>query len=311
MKRYASELPDFVDLLVAAAAWKNLPPGIVEKDYYLTRSLSALTTALGGQFVLKGGTSLSKGWNLLERFSEDIDLLLKVQTDSGNIPGGERDRRLKRACAILENADELRLVEKLRSEKGIHRGAVFSYPRRVDVLSGLSAVIKLEAGTRGRAFPAVVKPIRSFVGEFAAAQKQTGLAQDLVPFKLELLDVRRTFVEKLFAVHHAFVENHAMGQTRHYYDLYRLCQLSEVSDFAGSEEYKATVADVRAVSEEHFPGSAFPEGNSFAASSALVPIGDELEILARNYQREHHLFFVKPPELSEILAVVNQLLPRL
>jgi len=59
----------------------GVPPPIVQKDYYLTRALSLLSRGHARQFVLKGGTSLTKGWNLLERFSEDLDILLKVKSD--------------------------------------------------------------------------------------------------------------------------------------------------------------------------------------------------------------------------------------
>jgi predicted nucleotidyltransferase component of viral defense system len=72
---FASDLPDFADLVQAVAGAKKVPPGIIEKDYYVVRVLRALCDSLPDQFVFKGGTSLSKGWNLLDRFSEDIDLL--------------------------------------------------------------------------------------------------------------------------------------------------------------------------------------------------------------------------------------------
>jgi predicted nucleotidyltransferase component of viral defense system len=51
----------------------------VEKDYYAMRALRTLQQNLAGQFIFKGGTSLSKGWNLIDRFSEDLDLLFRVE----------------------------------------------------------------------------------------------------------------------------------------------------------------------------------------------------------------------------------------
>jgi predicted nucleotidyltransferase component of viral defense system len=70
---YASDLSDFKDLLRAVADSKRQRAAIVEKDYYLCRALHALSAGHAGEFILKGGTSLSKGWNLLDRFSEDLD----------------------------------------------------------------------------------------------------------------------------------------------------------------------------------------------------------------------------------------------
>jgi predicted nucleotidyltransferase component of viral defense system len=94
---YASDLPDFKDLLRAVADSKRQRTAIVEKDYYLCRGLHALTANHRGEFLLKGGTSLSKGWNLLDRFSEDLDILVRTEADWGK---SKRDTRLKR-CGML------------------------------------------------------------------------------------------------------------------------------------------------------------------------------------------------------------------
>jgi predicted nucleotidyltransferase component of viral defense system len=56
---------------------------IVEKDYYLCRALRALSAGHAGEFILRGGTSLSKGWNLLDRFSEDLDILVRSEAAWG------------------------------------------------------------------------------------------------------------------------------------------------------------------------------------------------------------------------------------
>jgi predicted nucleotidyltransferase component of viral defense system len=81
--QFASDLSDFPDLLGAAAEYAKLPDTIVEKDYFVVRALRALCEQIQGQFLFKGGTSLSKGWNLLQRFSEDIDLLFRVEDGKG------------------------------------------------------------------------------------------------------------------------------------------------------------------------------------------------------------------------------------
>jgi predicted nucleotidyltransferase component of viral defense system len=65
MTKFASDLEDFQDLVESTARFKNLPDTIVEKDYYVVRALRALNDEIAAQFIFKGGTSLSKGWNLL------------------------------------------------------------------------------------------------------------------------------------------------------------------------------------------------------------------------------------------------------
>jgi hypothetical protein len=55
---------------------RKLRPAIIEKDYYVTVALRIIAAAAPDKIIFKGGTSLAKGWNLIERFSEDIDIFL-------------------------------------------------------------------------------------------------------------------------------------------------------------------------------------------------------------------------------------------
>jgi predicted nucleotidyltransferase component of viral defense system len=77
------EHPDFDQAVLLAAAHfeaKGLRPAIVEKDYFVTEALRSVARVAGDRVIFKGGTSLSKGWDLIDRFSEDIDLFLDPQT---------------------------------------------------------------------------------------------------------------------------------------------------------------------------------------------------------------------------------------
>ena len=55
---------------------RGLRPALIEKDYYVTEALRKIAEVVGDRVIFKGGTSLSKGWNLIRRFSEDIDIFL-------------------------------------------------------------------------------------------------------------------------------------------------------------------------------------------------------------------------------------------
>ena len=70
---FLHDLPDVKELFEVIAKEKQVLPAIVEKDYWLMHCLWGLQQQ-GFQFELKGGTSLSKGFNIIERFSEDIDI---------------------------------------------------------------------------------------------------------------------------------------------------------------------------------------------------------------------------------------------
>ena len=92
----------FEELLIGAANELAIPTNIIEKDYYVTIALKSLSEKLG-DMVFKGGTSLTKCYQLLDRFSEDIDI---SYTAESGIPGEARKRQLKNA--IVATMEELK-----------------------------------------------------------------------------------------------------------------------------------------------------------------------------------------------------------
>jgi hypothetical protein len=92
------EHPDFDQAIQRAADHhqvRGLRPAIVEKDYYVTEALRHVAAVAGDHVIFKGGTSLSKGWGLIDRFSEDIDLFLDPRTFAPPLGGQRLDRELK------------------------------------------------------------------------------------------------------------------------------------------------------------------------------------------------------------------------
>ena len=74
------EHPEFEQVMLRAAEEFKLSEQFIEKDYYVTEILRIVARTLGERAIFKGGTSLSKGWNLIDRFSEDIDLFVNPQS---------------------------------------------------------------------------------------------------------------------------------------------------------------------------------------------------------------------------------------
>ncbi len=79
---YLHDHPDFADLIRIVAADKSIDPVLVEKDYWIMHALFGLQQ-IGLLFELKGGTSLSKGYGIIARFSEDIDIRIEPPKDMG------------------------------------------------------------------------------------------------------------------------------------------------------------------------------------------------------------------------------------
>jgi len=304
--RYASDLKDFGDLIRATSEALHLPADAVEKDYYVVRALRALRDDLDGKFLFKGGTSLSKGWGIIDRFSEDIDLLFRSRHQQQDLSKGQVDRLLLRAKDIVGQTPGFTLINTNRS-KGVSCSCSFSYPRQYKSIAAVGDTVLLEMGCRGGTQPSKFRTIRAFVTDFLQKRHQTTIAEDLTEFEVECLDVTRTFVEKLFAVSAAFAKNRAAGRTRHYYDLYKLAGLSEVRAFIESPAYVEAFDDVRRFSEMYWPGNVFPPERNAGKCEALAPNGADFQELKHNYARERDLFFQEPPTIGEILERLQRL----
>src|SRR5450631_4877477 len=98
---YLHNHPQFTDLIRIVAAEQGIDPGLVEKDYWIMHGLYGLQQ-LGLTFELKGGTSLSKGFQIINRFSEDIDIRIEPPAEM-DVKNGKNQtrRRTSRAARIF------------------------------------------------------------------------------------------------------------------------------------------------------------------------------------------------------------------
>ena len=96
------EHQDFDQAVLAAAKHFGLQESLVEKDYFVTEALRIIAQFAGDKVIFKGGTSLSKGWNLIDRFSEDIDIFLDPVGYQPELTKRGIDRELKRMRDAVE-----------------------------------------------------------------------------------------------------------------------------------------------------------------------------------------------------------------
>jgi len=168
------EHPDFEQAILQAAEYfraQGLRSAIIEKDYYVTEALRAIaavanTTNTGSKIIFKGGTSLSKGWSLIQRFSEDVDIFL--DPPAFEPPLGKRaiDRELKRIRDAVGAHRALTFVEEeSQTIGGFGRNDRFSYEQRFGGPGEVANRVLLEAGTAsGRESTAVVE-LSSYLGQ--------------------------------------------------------------------------------------------------------------------------------------------------
>jgi hypothetical protein len=286
---------DFEQLVVRAAEHfksRGLRPAILEKDYYVTEALRIVAGA-GDRTIFKGGTSLSKGWNLIDRFSEDIDIFLDPAAFKPPLGKRAIDRELKVLRDAVAKYPAFTFVkEESQTIGGFGRNDRFSYVQRFGGPGEFANRVLLEAGTASGREPTVSVELRSYLSEFLSAHGVSMGAEDEAPFSMRLLHFRRTFVEKMFAIH-SKVEILKRDRTplatyaRHYYDLAQLANQPDVIGMLKSDEYAAIKADYDNISKTHFPNSYFwPADMKFANSEALFPPDALAATLAVEYEAQ-------------------------
>lgn len=322
-----ADAPEFEDIIRAAADYHGLLPDLVRKDYWVTRVLRAIATYRGqrGRVLFKGGTSLSKGWKLIDRFSEDIDLLL-TGPDFGPPPAGkgERERHFKALRARIEAETPLRLPDRasltreeldfLYLRADLHCDIRYPLPGTEAHRTGPSTDwLLVEMGYRGGAHPHTPRPITSLLADFLDTQPDArgalaAYADDLAPFHMELLKPERTFAEKLLALHVAMsagVEGTRRVRTRHYYDIARLVERSpDVRASLECGEIVALVRDAARVSNAYFGAAIDTEALYSSESPALNPTPDQVRVLRASYANplEQALYYRDRMSFDDILA---------
>lgn len=290
------EHPDFEQAIIRAAEYfrpRGLREAIIEKDYFVTEALRIIEQEAGSKVIFKGGTSLSKGWGLIERFSEDIDIFLDPSAHEPPLGTNAIDRELKRLRDVIGKHPGLTFVPKeSQTIGGFGRNDRFEYGQRFAGAGEIRNRVFVEAGTASGNEPTERVNLQSYVGQFLLETGFSLGADDERGFEMRILHFRRTFVEKMFAIH-AKVE--AFKQTgkeigsyaRHYYDLFCLAERPEVLAMLKSEEYGTIKTDYDRVSREHFEKSyVAPADMRFANSDALFPASNLRDMIASGFDAQ-------------------------
>ena len=286
--RLLCERDDFPELLEATAEHFGIPNvAIVEKDYYVTEALRAIAQACGERTIFKGGTSLSKGWKIIARFSEDIDLYVDKE-DRGK---KATNTLFKTVESVIEALPIFDKSEKIGSIDGVARSSKFRY-NAANRLDGMDHAVLLEAGIQSGTYPVEHRTLTSLLGEFLDVRGIPCDTDDREPFGMNLLHFRRTFVEKMLALHHK-VERDLLeagkplgSYARHYYDLSQLIERPEVRQMLNSVEYVEILENYQTLTSSYFPRQLLPSRMSLRDSKALFPYAGLAKILERDYKVE-------------------------
>lgn len=267
MNWYREHSKEWKEIIETVAREIGKPEIMVEKDTIQSMFLLELSKA-DLPFVFKGGTSLSKAYNLIDRFSEDIDL-------SMNRKPTESERKASKKL-IIDIGEALGMIlanpDKIKSRHDYNM-YIFKYG---SLFTEMPMEIIIETSYYQTVYPVEKHEVESFIGRFC---EEKGICLP-IPFEaarvcMNVQSVKRTFVDKIFAVCDYRIQNMQDRDSRHLYDI---CKL--VGQIEMDEEMDILVDEVR---EDRM----FSKNNPSAQLEYVIPeMLDEI-IRTRFYESDY------------------------
>lgn len=318
------------DLFNAAAQKLGIGPVPLEKDFWVCWTLRELFSLpdISDHLIFKGGTSLSKVWRAIPRFSEDIDVSLSKEWlgfGGDNDPEQQKTRKQKgRKLEELATACARKIATELLPALRARATAVlgsdgwsitvsdddpqtvlFRYPTLLPALPGtayISREVKIECGARSDAWPADHKVIQPYVAE---AYPDTIRAAVVT---VRVLSIERTFWEKA-TILHAEANRPADKPTpgrfsRHYADLVALADHPDAAGAIARDDLRARVVEHKQV---FFPATWARYDTAVPGTFLLVPPEERLAQMATDYREMQIMYFKAPKPWAEIVARLTAL----
>ena len=218
----------FKEIIDQVATKNKLAPEIVEKDYYVTLILRLLSEKLDN-IVFKGGTSLSKGFHVINRFSEDIDVTFNEHI-------GESRRKKLKYHVLKGISEELSLPisnwDLIQSDRD-YNAYFFEYHSVFDFDNDkMPQHIKLETALGSYSFPTKIIEIKNHIGNYLdeIGKSEYSKKFKLDKFLMKLQSLERTYIDKVFALCDYYIEGKSKRYSRHLYDIYMLTPLLNFDD---------------------------------------------------------------------------------
>lgn len=340
-------------LCASAADWftqsrgVSVLPDVIEKDFWVTellRQLSQVSTVahaapVKGQYpaqvraIFKGGTSLSKAYGIIQRFSEDADVYLSMGKFPGSRPKGMADSPETPEFAIgnaridtimksiaIQIGEPLALTPEAQGNatSGVKRTYGYSYPRSSSATqadSGLKPFVQLDLVRMGTPTPNASREIGSMLAEYVRDEQPDVLNDftEFASFRIDVLAPERTLVDKLCIIDNLSArvqtgEYQLRWQARHYYDVALLLSTPSVIDCLQSQPgmVEQYANDAHTDSKKFRRSASVRPSDGFATSLAF----SDPKVVAhakQEYEREMAKLALAPfPDFDEVIATVHR-----
>ena len=227
----------FVDAINLASTRFAIVPSVAEKDYYVTMILKELSQRMPF-IVFKGGTSLSKCFKIINRFSEDIDITIDTKISQGQM------RKLKESIQDVARLLGLSIpnIDETKSRRNYNK-YLLQYKSVIDEEenSVIIPTVIMETSFTEISFPTEIHAVDSYIGEMMRAEAPDTIEQfQLNPFDMKVQGINRTLADKVFLLCDYYLKGTTDRHSRHIYDIYKLLPLVQQNS-----DFKALVHEVR------------------------------------------------------------------
>jgi len=309
---YLHENKDFSQLLRIIEEETNIMAGLVEKDYWIMHCLYGLKKQ-GYDFQLKGGTSLSKGYGIIYRFSEDIDLHINPPKEL-RINENPNNSNLQNIQKKKDYYDTLSNEIKIPGIIHVERDTVFDdtkrfnsggirlyYKQTIDPVEGVKQGILLEAG-----YDTVAPNNPVLISSWAYERAKSTSGIDIIDNRAKDIlcyDPRYTFVEKLQSISTKFRKEKNTGEVstnymRQYYDIYCLLGAKNIVEFIGTEEYNIHKKKRFPIEDFNIP--------VFENQAFLLNKHNLRKEFQKRYESTKALYYKGQPTFEELLQRIHQ-----
>ena len=312
-----------IEFLNQATELTGLPSVAIEKDWWVTLALNAsFSLPYSKNIVFKGGTSLSKGWNLIERFSEDIDLAIdrKFFGFDGDISKTQIKNLRKQSCEFTSTIFLADLTKILTEWEAIEECKLIAQPVKdsdrdpqvieihynsvIDTSAYLPQRVLIEVSSRSLMEPIEERQIISILSE-----NFPQLSFGTVPFAIPTVLPQRTFFEKIFLLHEEFSQKDEKIRidrlSRHLYDLEKLMDTEH-----GIEALKNTVLynNIVAHREKFNPLRGLDYANHIPSKIKIIPPEEVVKDYERDYEAmTSFMIYGEPLKFDHLIKRLLQL----
>ncbi len=304
----------FSDTLRAASQHLEIKLEFVEKDYWITLVLSRLAKSkYVDESVFRGGTSLSKGSNLIERFSEDVDIA--IINDKGKT--GNEIKTIIRTIEkeITPDLKELQM-DGVTSKGSRFRKSVFEYVTTEKGNANNKLIV--EINSFANPFPYQRLTIQSMVFDFLMQTSNEKYIKqyNLQSFEVNVLSKEQTLLEKMVSlIRFSFKENTVESiseKIRHFYDLYYLMKNPDCIEFVASGSFKKQFDTILQHDRAMFEESMGWQSKSISESPLMMDFSTLWKQLTEKHQTElSALAYRKIPDEKDVAKCFEELIKRI